>query len=360
MTERVRDAVHALSPVIAVAAADVDRTGKVTADTVANLQAAGVFSMLQPAAFGGLEAEPDAFLAVVRDIGAACTSTGWLAGMVGVNAWHLALFDVRAKNDVWGTDPSALACAAYAPNGRLERVPGGFRLTGRWSRCTGARHASWLIAGALVVGADGAAEDFTVTVVPQTDYVVDPSWNAVGLCGIGADDVIVSDAFVPDYRTFGWVGNDLRPTLAPLYRLPQPTLYTHAGTEPIIGAALGLLADEKSRFAAPLDATAMAGADLELSVMQIRRNLAELMDCARGDARPQAELLLRTRRDQVLGFERAMHAVDVGMRRCGNDRALRVWRDVHTARMHAANDVDRVLSVAGQFAFGLPVDELIL
>ncbi|PQM44290.1 Flavin-dependent monooxygenase, oxygenase subunit HsaA [Mycobacterium talmoniae] len=106
---------------------------------------------------------------------------------------------------------------------------------------------------------------------------------------------------------------------------------------------------------------ALAGADLTLSVLQMRRNLTELMDCARADASPDAALMLRARRDQVLSFERAMNAVRLFIGQSDDDgRAERVWRDVQTARMHVANDVDRVLAVVGEFAFGLPVDEFIL
>jgi 3-hydroxy-9,10-secoandrosta-1,3,5(10)-triene-9,17-dione monooxygenase len=362
MPESVLGAVRPLLPAIAAAAADVDRDGAVYPDTIAGLAEAGAFSMLQPALFGGMEADPDTYLAAVREVAAACTSTGWLVGMLGVNAWHLALFDHQAQRDVWESDPRALLSASYAPTGRLERVRNGFRLSGRWSRCTGVHYASWLIAGALVVGGDGAAEDFTVALLPRKDYVVESSWGGVGLRGIGADDVVVSNAMVPSYRTFGWVSGDQRVALAPLYRLPQPTLYTHAGTAPVHGAALGVLTARRPKVTTPLSAVAMAEGALQLSVLQLRRNLAELMNCARADADPEPELMLRARRDQVVAFERASNAVQLLVQQADpDDEALeRVWRDVQTAHMHVANDVDRVLSAVGQFAFGLKVDDFIL
>lgn len=359
MAEDVSAAVRPLLPAIAAAAATVDRDGAVASDTVAALRDAGVFALLQPEDFGGRQTDPETYLAVVQAISAACTSTGWLAAALAVNSWHLALFDVAAQRDVWGDDPGALICSAYAPTGRLQRAGDGFRLTGRWSRCAGARHASWLIAGALVVGADGAAEDFTVALVPREHYTVEPTWNGLGLRGIGADDVVVSGAPVPAYRCFSWVSDAQRAALAPLYRLPQPTLYTHAGTAPLLGAAEGVLQARESGD--PLSASAMAAAGLEVSVLQIRRNLAELGECARAGSVPDAELMLRARRDQVLAFERSMQVVRLCLARNDADgRAERVWRDMQTARLHAANDVERVLAAVGQFAFGLPVDDLIL
>lgn len=361
MTEGVLAAIRPLLPAIAAAADTVDRDAAVAPDTVASLRDAGVFALLQPDGFGGRQTDPDSYLAVVTEISSACTSTGWLAALLGVNAWHLALFDIAAQQDVWGDDRGALICSAYAPTGRLERAGDGFRLSGRWSRCAGAQHASWLIAGALVVGADGAAEDFTVALVPREQYTVEATWNGLGLRGIGADDVVVSGAPVPAHRCFGWVSDAQRAALAPLYRLPQPTLYTHAGTAPLLGAAHGIL--DRTRPADPLSAVAMAAAGLEVSALQISRNLADLSACARTGAVPDAELMLRARRDQVLAFERAMQAVGLCVEQAGADaqpRLERVWRDMQTARLHAANDVERVLTAVGQFAFGLPVDDLIL
>ncbi|OBK83382.1 acyl-CoA dehydrogenase family protein [Mycolicibacter sinensis] len=356
------EAVRALLPAIAEAAADVDRNGAVDPDIIRGLHDAGFFAMLRPTAFGGLQADPEVYLTASGDIAAACTSTGWLAAMLGVHAWHLALFDEQAQRDVWGADPRALLCESYAPTGRLEHVNGGFRLSGRWSRCAGAHHASWLMAGAVLVGEDGAAQDFTVALVPREDFTIESNWDGVGLRGIGADEVVVSGAMVPHYRTLG-VSQQPRATLAPLYRLPQTVLYTHAGTVPVVGAALGLLAARTPELAGPLDAIATASAGVQLSIHQMRRNLAEFMSCAASDAFPDAELLLRGRRDQVVAFERSVQLIRWFVERSGADLdglVDRVWRDVQTARMHVSNDAERVLSVVGQFEFGLKVDEFIL
>lgn len=359
-SDDVLTAVRPLLPTLEEAAAGVDRAGAVAAQSIDALRDTGVFAMLQPAAFGGLQAHPDDYLAVVRDVSAACSSTGWLTAMFAVNAWHLALFDRRAQHDVWGTDPRALLSASYAPTGRLERTRDGYRLSGRWSRCTGVDHAAWSIVGALIVDDGGAAEDFTVTLIPRSDYTVEKSWNGLGLRGIGAHDILAAGAFVPEYRTFGWVSGQQRGTLDQLYRLPQPTLYTHSGTAPAMGAAETVLAAHQPT--APLSEFAMAQADLELSALQMQRNLAALMDCARTDSDPGAELMLRTRRDQVMAFARAMAAVRLVVERHEDTegRVERVWRDLQTAHLHVANDVDRVLTSVGQFELGLQVDEFML
>ncbi|TXI59332.1 acyl-CoA dehydrogenase family protein [Mycolicibacterium mageritense] len=364
MTQTVLSAVRRLLPRIAEAAATVDRDGAVDPAVIESLHTAGLFGMLRPKEFGGLEADPVEYLTVIRELSAACTSTGWLAGWLGVNTWHLSLFDARAQHDVWNSDPQTLVCESYAPTGRLERAGDGFRLSGRWSRCTGIRHASWLMAAAVLVGEDGAAQDFLVALVPSDDYRVDATWNSVGLRGIGADDVVVSGAMVPRYRTFGWVSGDQISTLAPLYRLPQPTMYIHTGTVPLLGAADCVRAALDPGRGDALGPVGMAGADIDLSVRQIERNLGDLMACARAAGSPDTELVLRSRRDQVLAAERAVEAIETFVAHsaghdAGNAVVERVWRDVQTARTHVASNVEQVLELVGRHAFGMEVDDIL-
>lgn len=364
MTQNVRAAVRQALPAIAEAAADVDRGGAVDPAVIAGLHEAGFFAMLQPKAFGGIEVDPAEYLAVTRDLSAACTSTGWLAGWLGVNTWHLSLFDERAQRDVWGQDRRTLLCESYAPTGRLERVGDDFRLSGRWSRCTGILHSSWLMAAAVLVGEDGAAQDFLVALVPRADYVVESSWDSVGLRGIGAHDVVVSGAVVPRYRTFGWVSDDQLGRLAPLYRLPQPTMYTHTGTAPLLGAAQNILSVLRPKATSSADPVAMACSDLELSIAQIDRNLGDLMACAGAGRAADTDLVLRSRRDQVLASERAVAAIRTFIAHSdGRDAedllVERVWRDVQTAQTHVASNVEQVLALVGRHSFGMEVDEIV-
>lgn len=363
-SQSVIDAVRSLLPELEAAAPYVDRNGAVDSAVIEGLHDAGYFALLQPAAFGGSEAEPDDYLTATRELSAACVSTGWLAGWLAVNSWGLSVRDDRVLQEIWGADRRALLCSSYAPTGRLERVDGGYRLTGRWTRCTGARHASWLSAAALRVGPDGAAQDFMAVLVPRSDYVVESTWNGLGLRGIGADDVVASAVFVPEHRAFSWLDGYDVANATPLDRLPQPTLYTLAGTMPLLGAAQRVLAGVLTEAEPALSAVAMASADIELSLLQIRRNVAELVTRVRADVPLDAELVLRTRRDQVMAAERAVRAVRTVrtiMPTPGLDDVLteRVWRDVQTARMHVASNVEQVLSVAGRFAMGLNVDDLI-
>jgi len=143
------------------------------------------------------------------------------------------------------------------------------------------------------------------------------------------------------------------------YRNPRCT--PTPGRRPLLGAAAGALDVCAPEEPTPLGRYAMVRADLDLSVLQMKRNLADLMDCARDGADPDDTLILRSRRDQVVACERAIRAVRIAIRAVASDvdhdMVDRLWRDVQTARTHAANNTEQVLTMYGRFAFGLSVDD---
>ena len=80
--------------------------------------------------FGGLEADPVTFFTAIRLIASACGSTGWVASVVGVHPWQLALFPPQAQQDVWGADPATRMSSSYAPTGKATQVDGATGWTG--------------------------------------------------------------------------------------------------------------------------------------------------------------------------------------------------------------------------------------
>src|SRR3984957_77797 len=122
-----------LLPVLRQRAQETEDARCVPPESVKALTETGFFRLLQPARFGGLEADPLAFYTAVRMIASACGSTGWVSSVVGVHPWQLALFPAQAQEDVWGTDPATRMSSSYAPTGRAKPEPGGHQLNGRWS-----------------------------------------------------------------------------------------------------------------------------------------------------------------------------------------------------------------------------------
>src|SRR3954447_17330664 len=204
VSEKALEAVQDLLPALADRVERCETDRQVPEETVAELKEAGVFRMLQPKRWGGLETDPVDFYEVVRTLAAACGSTGWVTSVLGVHPWQLALFPDQAQRDVWGEDPDTLVSSSYAPTGRLTPVDGGYECTGRWCFSSGSAHCQWVLLGAIVMGPDGKPVDFLTVLIPRSDYVIEDVWDVVGLRGTGSNDVVVDKAFVLAHRTLSF------------------------------------------------------------------------------------------------------------------------------------------------------------
>jgi 3-hydroxy-9,10-secoandrosta-1,3,5(10)-triene-9,17-dione monooxygenase len=376
-------AVSDLLPALRDRAQDAEDAREVPAESVRALERAGFFRLLQPARFGGLEADPVIFLAAVRQIASACGSTGWVAGVVGVHPWQLALFEPAAQDEVWGADPATRMSSSYAPTGKAEAVDGGHRLAGRWSFSSGCAHATWVLLGGIVLGDGGQPADFRTFLLPAADYQVQDVWDTVGLRGTGSNDIVVDGAFVPEHRSLSFTdvtrcacpGQSVNP--APLYRLPYGSVFSYAITASVIGMATGAydahVAYQRGRVRAAYAGqkaaedphaqvrVALAAADLDAAWLALEHNMAELLGHARAGEKIPVPLRLRVRRDQVRGTGQAIAAVDLLFENSGG-RALqrgtpiqRFWRDAHAGRVHAINDPERALTMFGRGELGLDV-----
>jgi 3-hydroxy-9,10-secoandrosta-1,3,5(10)-triene-9,17-dione monooxygenase len=375
-------AVGELLPVLRERAQETEDALDVPAETIKALEEAGFFRLLQPATYGGLEADPLTFYQAVRMIASACGSSGWVASVVGVHPWQLALFPAAAAEEVWGADSNTRMSSSYAPTGGAELADGGHRLSGRWSFSSGSSHATWVLLGGIVTNEEGAPVDFRTFLLPARDYEVDDVWDTVGLRGTGSNDIVVEDAFVPEHRSLSFtdvtkcVCPGQKVNDAPLYRIPFGSVFSCAITTPVIGMATGAydahVAYQKTRIRAAYAGhkvaedpfaqvrIAEAASEIDAAWSALERNMTELMAHARaGEPIPMA-LRLRIRRDQVRGTGRAISALDLLFENSGG-RALRTgtpmqrfWRDAHAGRVHAINDPERALTMFGRGEFGLP------
>src|SRR5580704_12576280 len=102
--------------------ADSARLCYLSAEAWALLQDIGVLRSLQPKRWGGGEVPFAEFLATIVEIGRHSPAAGWVASVLGVHPWQLALFDERAQEELWGDDPALVVASSYTPTGTFERV----------------------------------------------------------------------------------------------------------------------------------------------------------------------------------------------------------------------------------------------
>ena len=82
-------------------------------------------------------------------------STGWVAGIVGVHPWEMAMADAQVQEEIWGQDNDTWIASPYAPMGILRPVDGGYVFNGRWQFSSGTDHCDWIFLGAFIGDAEG-------------------------------------------------------------------------------------------------------------------------------------------------------------------------------------------------------------
>ncbi len=384
MTKAVLDGVRDLLPTLRERSEEAERLRVVPDANVKELEETGFFQLLQPRRFDGQEADPVDFYTAVRDISSACGSTGWVSSVVGVHPWQVALFADEAQQAVWGSDTKTRLSSSYAPTGRAQVTDGGYQLSGKWSFSSGCDHCAWVLLGGLVLNDGGEVVDFKTFLLPRDKYAILDVWHMVGLKGTGSNDIVVDDVFVPDAFTLSMsdtgrcVGPGQKQNTSNLYKLPFHSIFTGTITTPLIGIAMGAYAEhvemqqKRTRAAylgekASLDPfaavrIARASSEIDAAWALLTNNIREEQGhVERGEKIPLG-LRLKVRRDQVIGSERAIEAIDSLFEASGG-RALaegtylqRAWRDAHAGRVHAANDPERALQMYGAHEFGHKVD----
>ncbi len=221
--------------------------------------------------------------------------------------------------------------------------------------------------------------------VPRGDYTIDANWHVIGLCGSGSKDLVVTEAFVPAYRTFSYreAFELRRPGLgvhaAPLYRLPFGCIFAYGIAAPAIGTALGALQLFREEAKVRLwtrDGTrvaedpfvqlrlAEAAAAVEAARDRLRRDFAGMMRLACVGQEIALEQRARCRWDAAHATALSAQAVDRLFEASGG-RAIfltnpiqRAWRDVHAMRAHAGNNPEKMAAIFGRSALGLPPQDL--
>ncbi|HZR99193.1 MAG TPA: acyl-CoA dehydrogenase family protein [Chloroflexota bacterium] len=217
------DAATALAPVIASYRDESERERSLPRALVTALAEADLLRMYAPKSQGGLEADPVTCLRVLEELAKADGAVAW--NVMNWGAGHLcgARLAEPAVREIYARDPSVVISGALAPKGRAEVVEGGYRLSGRWPLASGCAHASWLVAGCVIIAGgqprfrpDGAP-DVRLVFVPQAECEIVDTWQSAGLRGTGSHDFSVQEAFVPEERTFAFPDGPAHEP-GPLYR----------------------------------------------------------------------------------------------------------------------------------------------
>lgn len=379
-----------LAPMLAANAAGDDELRRLSDPTWKLLMDGGFLRALQPARFGGGEVTLIDWVDAMIEIASASSSAGWVAGVIGVHPWQLALFPDQAQQEMWRNDPTAMHSSSYNPTGKAEKVAGGYKLSGRWSFSSGCDHCRSVMLGAIAGSREIAGNhvrDFRSFLLMPGQYRIDDNWHVAGLKGTGSKDIVVDEAFVPEYRTQSHLDYAMNAPLpgqevnqGPLYRLPWSVVFNLALATALLGAARGFIdtwiagtRDRNLSFGgrAADDALmqrrlAEATWYLDASIIRIRADAIEMWQMA--EAHEPASMVQRAqmRWNMNRGCELVGQAV-VDLFRAATGRSVyldhplqRRFQDVQAALAHAYLLPDQVAKAVGGALLGTSKPEMIL
>ncbi len=289
------DRIRALVPTLAAQAAEAERLRRPTDAAMRLLEESGLFRLMVPRRFGGLELDLDAFLDVGLALGEADASLAWVACFCVEHNWMLCQFPESFQREIYAETSHVLAPAAIAPPGLAQPAPGGFRLSGRWPWGTGVMHASWVIVSGFAAVEPGVAPspaNLRFFALPIADVKVDDTWYVDGMVGTGSNDIVIEGAFVPAERSVAVLdliegrGEGARLHRSPLYHTPMIPILVLAASMPIIGQARAIVRGFRERLLTHVRVGPGAVKQAEKPALQ-RRLAAAAIEIQ------QAELLLR-------------------------------------------------------------------
>lgn len=232
--------VRELAPVVAAHRSTFDSDGRLPDAVFEQLAALGLFRLLLPTSLGGHGLSALEFMDVVEAAAALDGTIGWLVGNGGGMARAGGYLPVESAREIFD-DPSAFVVSSTGAVGHAARVPGGYKVTGRWPFGSGSPHGTWFTPLCEVYDGEQATDDLIFVYAPRRDVQLDDNWDVSGLCATGSVHFELVDVFVPDRLAHPFQPEPAHP--GALYRLPTGSIFSWTVATVPLGIAAGAIDD---------------------------------------------------------------------------------------------------------------------
>ena len=200
LVERVRE----MRPRLLERQAETERLTYYPPSTHEELRAAGVYRILQPRRFGGLEYDVPTFCAVIAELARGCPSTAWCTCLCSAHVMQFsALFEERAQAETFAPDGEFRAASFAGPVGQAVPDGDGYRISGTWPYSSGSPYSTHYLGQALLTPEVGAAPTATqlLFVIGRDQWELLDDWHGVlGLRGSGSHSVRIEDQWIPAHH----------------------------------------------------------------------------------------------------------------------------------------------------------------
>ncbi len=351
----------------------------------AEMRRAGVWSMMVPQAFGGMEASLSTWMRTVVELGRGDAGVAWGITLNSACCWAAAGLYPRPVVDALFAGKSPRFAGVFS--GRLiEAAPvdDGIRVQkATWFFNSGAYQADWNLLGIPMFDQNGAPAGPGLGIVPMSDCRLLDDWNPSGLRGSGSTNVAASDVTIPSERIIPLIPCVLgQQPLAfpdsPLYRLAFGPLMVLVLAFPVLGAGKHMLEafidtvakrDIKltiygKQAEAPITQVQIGEASARIAAAEavLERSCKALQDYAdRGEMMPKLERAAITR-NAAFANKLVWEAIDLMASAAGGSWAWRgndmngVWQDAKVGTMHPFINLASNLEAFGKMQLGLEPD----
>lgn len=194
----------ALVPVLAERARRTEELGRIPDETIADLEASGLFLLASPRSMGGWGLGIEAFGNVTRILAQGCPSTAWVYSFQVIHFVSMILeLSPEAQEEIHGGRPFATSAnsSGFGAMGSGTAMPadGGWRLTGRFPFGSGVLNSDWIFLTSTEETEEGPKP--IMAIVPVADLAVEAGgWEVQGMKGTGSTTLVAEDVFVPAHR----------------------------------------------------------------------------------------------------------------------------------------------------------------
>jgi alkylation response protein AidB-like acyl-CoA dehydrogenase len=189
-------AVERIGPLIAEHAEAAEANRQLSDAVYQAMYDAGLYAMLAPKAYGGLELHSTACIRVWEAIARIDAAAAWNLVMNQAIAAYSAWLPPKGIAELYAAGVPTIAGALHPP-AKAVRVDGGWRIIGQVPFGSGCHQAQWLVMPAQEEGADAP---FGAFLRRESATILD-TWHTLGMRGTGSADFTVTDLFVPEHLT---------------------------------------------------------------------------------------------------------------------------------------------------------------
>ncbi len=383
--------VRALGPTLRARAVEAERACRLSQETIADLDAAGVFKIGSPAEFGGYELPVAQQFDVITEVAKWDGSCGWVSWVAASTNWIPVGSGKRVVEEVYGpawVGPRVAGSSHFpASRGRARRSDGGWIISGGpWTFGSDSLWAPYTNLGCIADDGNGPYLVGVQVPIEQLRFLDD--WHVGGMRGTGSVSLMLveDDLFVPEYR--GIVFSDIvsgaldHGLKGSIWKAPSLGWAFSLMGAMSIGIAKGALerflqrsagrpirgTTYKSQLEAPLTHLMLSEVHSKIrSASLVARANAEETDrlgrlAAEGKQADAAEQQLFTARvlvEAAYATKWCAEAIELLQRNSGstaimeNEPIQRAWRDARVITLHGALNLEALAENYGRLMAGI-------